>query len=122
MLLVALRVPLSVITVAIASIIIGTGIDFGVHITERIREEIKSGKSGTDASQIAVMTTSQSLFEAIIAVCLGLMPIYLLNMEIINQFITVTILMLIIACVSAMIILPTIYMTYYKKIEKTIKK
>lgn len=122
MLLVALRVPLSVITVAIASIVIGTGIDFGVHITERIREEIKSGKRGTDASRIAVMTTSQSLFEAIVAVCLGLLPIYLLNMEIVNQFITIIILMLIIACVSAMIILPTIYMTYYGKIEKAIRK
>lgn len=122
LLLVALRVPLSVITVAIASITIGTGIDFGVHITERIREEIERGKSGTDASRIAVMTTSLSLFETIFAVCLGLLPIYLLNMEIINQFITVIILMLIIACVSAMILLPTIYMTYYRRVEKVIRK
>jgi predicted RND superfamily exporter protein len=95
--------------------VIGTGIDFGVHITERIREEVKNGKSGTAASQVAVMTTGQSLFEAIVAVILALLPIYLLGIEMMNQFITIVILMLVVACVSAMLILPTIYITYYKK-------
>jgi hypothetical protein len=115
MLLVGLNVPLSVITIAIASIVIGTGIDFGVHITERIREEVKLGKSGTAASQVAVMTTGQSLLEAIVAVSLALLPIYLLNIEMMNQFITIVILMLVIACIAALLILPTIYITYYKK-------
>jgi hypothetical protein len=115
MLLVGLNVPLSVVTIAIASIVIGTGIDFGVHITERIKEEVKLGKSGSAASQIAVMTTGQSLFEAIVAVILALLPIYLLKIEMLNQFITIVILMLAIACVAAMLILPTIYITYYKK-------
>ncbi|HIH97981.1 MAG TPA: MMPL family transporter [Thermoplasmata archaeon] len=115
LLLVGLNVPLSVITIAIASIVIGTGIDFGVHITERIREEVKNGKSGMAASQVAVMTTGQSLLEAIVAVILALLPIYLLGIEMMNQFITIVILMLVVACVSALLILPTIYITYYKK-------
>ncbi len=38
--LVALDIPLSVVTISIASIMIGIGIDYGVHITHRVREEM----------------------------------------------------------------------------------
>jgi hypothetical protein len=115
LILVSLRVPLSVITVSIASIVMGTGIDFGIHITGRIKEEVGRGKSGTAASEVAIMTTGQSLVEAIVAVILALLPIFLLNILMVSQFILVIIIMLIVACVSSLLVLPTIYIIYYRK-------
>ena len=47
--LVALDIPLSVITISIASIMIGIGIDYGVHITHRFREEMAEGSSKINA-------------------------------------------------------------------------
>lgn len=115
LILVSLRIPLSVITVAVASIVMGTGIDFGIHITGRIKEEVERGKSGTAAAKVAIMTTGQSLVETIVVVILGLLPIFLLNILMVSQFIVLIIIMLTVACVSALFVLPTIYMIYYRK-------
>ena len=51
--LVLLRIPLNVSTITVSSIAIGVGIDFAVHITERVREEIKE-KIGLKDIKIAL--------------------------------------------------------------------
>jgi len=106
--LVLLRIPLNVSTITVSSIAIGVGIDFAVHITERVREEIKE-KSGLKAIKIALSRKSPSLAEATIALIGGGIPIFLMEYEMISQFILLVLFMLAFACIISILSLASIY-------------
>ncbi len=107
-LLVLLNIPLNVATITVSSIAIGVGIDFSVHITERVMEEIKE-KSGLAAIKIALARKSPSLAEATIALVGGGIPIFLMEYEMITQFIVLALFMLAFACIGSILTLASIY-------------
>jgi len=107
--LVALDIPLSVITISIASIMIGIGIDYGVHITQRVREGLAEGLSKIDATRIAIEKTSLSLVEAACTTVAGLTAIYFVNVPALQQFGLIVILMTALSCIGAALILPMFY-------------
>ena len=107
--LVALDIPLSVITISIGSIMIGIGIDYGVHITQRVREGLAEGLSKVDATKVAIEKTGLSLIEAACTTVAGLMAIYFVNIPALQQFGLVVILMTALSCVGAALILPMFY-------------
>ncbi len=106
--LVLLHIPLNVATITVSSIAIGVGIDFAVHITERVREEI-TRRSGLQAIKVTLSRKSPSLAEATIALIGGGIPIFLMEYEMISQFITLVLFMLVFACISAILSLAAIY-------------
>lgn len=106
--LVLLNIPLNVSTITVSSIAIGVGIDFAVHITERVREEIKQ-KSGLQAIKIALSRKTPSLAEATIALIGGGLPIFLMEYKMISQFILLVLFMLAFACISAVLCLASFY-------------
>lgn len=106
--LVLLKIPLNVSTITVSSIAIGVGIDFAVHITERVREEIKT-KSGLKSIKIALSRKSPSLAEATIALIGGGVPIFLMEYEMISQFIMLVLFMLAFACIISILSLASIY-------------
>jgi len=106
--LVLLNIPLTVATITVSSIAIGVGIDFAVHITERVMEEVKE-KSGLAAIKIALSRKSPSLAEATIALVGGGIPIFLMNYEMITQFIVLALFMLAFACIGSILTLASIY-------------
>ena len=77
--LVAFNIPLSLITISIASIMIGVGIDYGVHITHRFREEMSNGTSRIDAIKTSIEKTGSSLVEAALTTIAGTASIYFVN-------------------------------------------
>lgn len=107
--LVALDIPLSVITISIASIMIGIGIDYGVHITQRVREGLAEGLSKIDATRIAIEKTGLSLVEAACTTVAGLAAIYFVNIPALQQFGLIVILMTALSCIGATLILPMFY-------------
>jgi len=107
-LLVLLNIPLNVSTITVSSIAIGVGIDFSVHITERVMEEIKT-KKGLQAIKIALVKKSPSLVEATIALVGGGIPIFLMEYEMITQFIILVLFMLLFACIGSILVLASIY-------------
>ncbi len=62
--LVMLDIPLSIINITVASIMIGTGIDYSIQTTQRVQEEIAKGLSKTDAVRTTIETTGWSLVGA----------------------------------------------------------
>ena len=106
--LVLLNIPLNVATITVSSIAIGVGIDFAVHITERVREEI-TRRSGLQAIKVTLSRKSPSLAEATIALIGGGIPIFLMEYEMISQFIMLVLFMLVFACISAILSLAAIY-------------
>ena len=101
----SLGVPLSLVTVMVGSILIGVGIDFSIHIANRVKEQ-----GGTiEAVSVACASTGMSLFEAVTVTAFGLFSAYLIPIEAIKPFVTVVIILLIVAALSALLLLPAVF-------------
>jgi predicted RND superfamily exporter protein len=101
---------LNLFTAVIGSIIVGIGIDFGIHMTERIREkgeDIPSVKHG-------VGTSGMAFLEATITVSAGLSAVFLINIPAIQEFILLVILLMIYSVIGAIFILPAIYAIIFR--------
>tara|TARA_B110000014_G_scaffold247495_1_gene221058 strand:- start:630 stop:3422 length:2793 start_codon:yes stop_codon:yes gene_type:complete len=98
-------VTLSLVTVMIGSILVGVGIDFSIHIANRVKE---LGGS-LDAIRSACASTGMSLFEATTVTAAGLTCAYGIKIDAIAPFVTVVIILLIVAALSALLLLPAIY-------------
>jgi predicted RND superfamily exporter protein len=98
-------VPLSLVTVMIGSILVGVGVDFSIHIANRIREL----GGGIEAIRISTVNTGMSLFEAATVTTLGLVSAYQIPIPEIKPFVTVIIILLWIAAASALFLLPAIF-------------
>jgi len=98
-------VTLSLVTVMIGSILVGVGIDFSIHIANRVKE---LGGS-LDAIRTACASTGMSLFEATTVTAAGLTCAYGIKIDAIAPFVTVVIILLIVAALSALLLLPAIY-------------
>lgn len=98
-------VTLSLVTVMIGSILVGVGIDFSIHIANRVKE---LGGS-LDAIRTSCASTGMSLFEATTVTAAGLTCAYGIPIDAIEPFVTVIIILLIIAALSALLLLPAIY-------------
>jgi len=103
-------VTLSLVTVMIGSILVGVGVDFSIHISNRIREL----GGGIKAIRTAAVGTGMSLFEAAIVTSLGMITAYQIPIPEIKPFITVILILLWVAAASALILLPAIFVTLDK--------
>ena len=103
-------VTLSLVTVMIGSILVGVGIDFSIHIANRVRE---LGGS-LEAIHVSCTSTGMSLVEAVVVTCLGLFTAYFIPIPALKPFITVIIILLLVAAASALLLLPAIFATMVK--------
>jgi predicted RND superfamily exporter protein len=103
-------VDLSLVTVMIGSILVGVGVDFSIHISNRIREL----GGGIQAIRTAAIGTGMSLLEAAVVTSLGMVTAYGIPIEAIRPFITVILILLWVAAASALILLPAIFVTLEK--------
>lgn len=104
--LVALDVSLSVVTISIASIMIGIGIDYGIHISQRVKEGLEQGLSKKEATKDAIEKTGLSLVEAACTTIAGLVSIYFVNIPSLHEFGIIVILMTALSLIAAVLILP----------------
>ncbi len=107
--LVATDISLSPVTITIASIMIGIGIDYGVHITHRVREELANGLSKREASKTAIEKTGLSLVEAALTTIFGMASIFFVGINALSEFVIVIIFMTAMSCIAAALILPVFY-------------
>ena len=107
--LVIFDIPLSVVTISIASIMIGIGIDYGVHITQRVREGLDEGLTRLEATRIAIEKTGLSLVEAATTTIAGIIAIYFVNIPALQQFGLLVLFMTALSCIAAALILPVFY-------------
>ena len=105
-----MEVDLSLVTVMIGSILVGVGVDFSIHISNRIREL----GGGLEAIRTAAIGTGMSLFEAAVVTSLGMFTAYQIPIIAISPFITVILILLWVAAASALILLPAIFVTMEK--------
>ncbi len=103
-------VDLSLVTVMIGSILVGVGVDFSIHIANRVRE-----LGGTmEAIRTACASTGMSLAEAAASTIAGLTCALLIPIPALKPFVITIIILLIVAAISALLLLPAIYATMVK--------
>lgn len=107
--LVGTDISLSPITIVIASIMIGIGIDYGIHITHRVREEISNGYSKMDAAKIAIEKTGLSLMEAALTTIFGMASIFFVGIASLSEFVIIIIFMVAMSYIAAALLLPMFY-------------
>ena len=107
--LVGTNVSLSPVTITIASIMIGIGIDYGVHISHRVREEIRNGLSKMDAARVSIEKTGLSLVEAAMTTAFGMASIFFVGIPSLNEFVIVIIFMTTMSCIAAALLLPVFF-------------
>ncbi len=105
----ALGWPLDLMTVMVASLVIGAGIDFGIHITHRFREE--RHVNGTSVEE-AVRNTVKHVGRALVAAALTTMGVFIIlglsNMGMMQRFGFTTAVGLLGALLGAVLVLPSI--------------
>ncbi|RLF42887.1 MAG: hypothetical protein DRN18_01515 [Thermoplasmata archaeon] len=107
--LVSLGISLSVVTISIASIIVGTGVDYGVHITKRYLEGVEEGLGKEEAMEKAIEGTGLSLLEAALTTVAGLLAVYFVNVPSLQEFTKVVISMIILSLLGAVFFMPALY-------------
>jgi predicted RND superfamily exporter protein len=101
----AQNVDLSLVTVMIGSILVGVGVDFSIHIANRVRE-----LGGTlDAIRTACASTGMSLAEAAASTIAGLACALLIPIPALKPFVLTIMVLLAVAAISALLLLPAIY-------------
>ncbi len=105
-----MEVSLSLVTVMVGSILVGVGVDFSIHIANRIKEM----GGGIEAIRASCVSTGMSLFEAAVVTTAGLAAAYQIPIPELIPFVKVVIILLWIAAASALILLPAIFVTLEK--------
>jgi hydrophobe/amphiphile efflux-3 (HAE3) family protein len=111
--------PLDIMTVLVASLVIGAGIDFGIHVTHRFREQ----RYGLEKSlEESVRTTVLHVGRALVAGALTTVGVFgilgISNMEMMRHFGWTTAVGLLAALMGALFVLPSLLVILSKALEK----
>lgn len=108
--LMALNIELSVVTISIASIMIGIGIDYSIHVSQRIREEMDEGKTKREAIEEAIDKTGTTLIEAAMTTVFGTLSIMFVPISAIREF-AILILVMVLASLVASVFLSPVFIS-----------
>ncbi|RJP27743.1 MAG: RND family transporter [Actinobacteria bacterium] len=105
----ALGWPLDLMTVMVASLVIGAGIDFGIHITHRFREELHgNGSTLKEAIRDTVKNVGRALVAAALTTCGVFAILGFSGMGMMQRFGWTTAVGLLGALFGAILVLPSI--------------
>jgi hydrophobe/amphiphile efflux-3 (HAE3) family protein len=113
--LVMLSIPLSVINVTVACIIVSTGIDYGIIITQRINEEREKGSSKIDAMKTTIETSGWAIVTAGSTTMVALLATFAVNIPLIHQFSIIVIVLYTFSIIAAFCVLPAVYASKWFK-------
>jgi len=113
--LVMFDIPLSVVNITIASIMIGTGIDYSIQTTQRVREEIAKGVLKVEAVKTTIETTGWSLVGAAITTSMALLSTFAVAIPSLHQFSIIVISLIGFSFFSSMFVLPTLLTSRFMK-------
>lgn len=100
---------LDIMTVLVVSLIIGMGIDYGIHVTHRFLEEYKPGETGVaEALMICITRVGKPLLAGVLCTSGAFLVISLSKMAPIRRFGLITALSLMVSFFASVLVLPSI--------------
>lgn len=119
----ALRgINLDVATTMIASVAIGTGVDYSIHFASRFRENFKQGANLHETLVNTVGTIGKPVSANAFAVAMGMLVLALSSTVTVATFGKLVALSMIISGLLALVLLPSLFMVHYQKREKKEKQ
>lgn len=103
-----LGLSLSVMTALVASLTIGIGVDYSIHLAERFVEERRAGKRASEALAATVTGTGAALFGSAVTTAGGFGVLALAVLPMLRQFGLVTALTVVYAFLAAVLVLPSL--------------
>ena len=103
-----LGIPLDMATTTVGAMLIGMGIDYGVHVTNRYYEERKKGRSIEDAAEEAIAETGKALLGAALTTIAGFAALSLSILPSLQRLSAALIMGLSLAALNAVVITPAI--------------
>jgi predicted RND superfamily exporter protein len=113
--LVMFDIPLSIVNITVASIMIGTGIDYSIQTTQRVREEIAKGVLKIEAVKTTIETTGWSLVGAAATTIVALLSTFAVAIPSLHQFSIVVMTLIGFSFVASLCILPTLLTSRFIK-------
>ncbi len=113
--LVMFDIPLSIVNITVASIMVGTGIDYSIQTTQRVREEIAKGVLKIEAVKTTIETTGWSLVGAATTTIVALLSTFAVAIPSLHQFSIVVITLIGFSFVASLCILPTLLTSRFIK-------
>ena len=101
---------INVVTVTIAAMTIGVGVDYSVHIRQRYREELDNGLPRDAAMDMAIEHSGKALLGATAATVLGFGVLYFAEMNLFSMYGLLSALMIVYAFLAAITVLPVLLM------------
>ena len=108
------NIPLNMMTITVASLTIGLGITYGIHITHRFLEDLENAKTIDSACRNTVTHTGTALFGAATTTIAGFGILVFALMPPLQQFGAITALTILYSFLSSVFILPTFLVMWAK--------
>ena len=99
---------LNMVTISIAAISLGVGVDYVIHLIERYREEIEEGKSQLESVAVGGGAAGLALFGSALSDFAGFMVINQSEMGFFSTFGLFCAIMIILSLIASMIIAPAL--------------
>ncbi len=116
-------IPLDVATTMIASVAIGTGVDYSIHFANRLRRAMGQNGSLEEALKLTLSQVGRPIIANALSVALGFLVLTLSTILTIVQFGGLTALTMVVSAVLALVFLPAVYaLTGSVKFKPTTKK
>jgi len=116
--LVLLGWPLDFMTVMVSSLVIGAGIDFGIHVTHRFREEWHQGMPVDEAIRKTIGNVGKALVAAAITTAGAFAIIAFSDIVFMRRFGGITALSLTFALLASLLVLPSILAWHANRMER----
>jgi len=113
-----LGIPMDMVTTVVGAMVVGMGIDYGVHITNRYFEERKNGRPIEEAAEEAIAETGKALLGAALTTIAGFTALSLSILPSLQRLGGVLIMGLSLAAINAVVITPSLIMLYEDIIKK----
>jgi predicted RND superfamily exporter protein len=96
----------SVITILLATILLGLGIDYSIHFLARYREELEIGKGPIESILISVNTVGESIAITSITTMFGFLSLLTMTMPPVQEFGAITALGIIFSAIFISLLIP----------------
>jgi predicted RND superfamily exporter protein len=110
-----INMPLNVMTLTIASLAVGLGVTYGIHITHRYASEIINGREACEAVIIATRETGKGVFAAAITTIAGFGVMVFSKILPMYQFGVITALAIGFGYIGAVFLLPSMLVIWGKR-------
>jgi len=104
----ALGFALNLVTTIVASLAIGLGVDYSIHVSERFRDELAAGRPIDEAITVTITGTGAALLGSAATTALGFGVLAFALLPILQQFGTIMAVMIVYAFLAAVIVLPSL--------------